>query len=232
MKILTGILDNGRGKVGPVIGSEWKGQAYLKEYFIPANPQSEKQVFQRAKFLLAKWCASSVLESWCQGILDANYDNMSGFNALMRCIISTQPVYSPGEFLTYIQLQNADRMFSQGNLHAGACTVAEYSTGTGAFEVHWDTGLGTDGLATDKVSIIVHWNSLLNSLKAGEKPTFATFRRCFAFVDVETRTDGVYTGALSAGLDATDLWANVIFHRPLNGKSYLSDSKVLQFSAP
>ena len=49
-KIKSGIFSGVSGKVGGLIGSSWKGIAYLKQ--MPqsvANPQTAKQVAQRTK---------------------------------------------------------------------------------------------------------------------------------------------------------------------------------------
>lgn len=52
-KINQGILGGFSGKVGNVVGGNWKGINYMRILTKPSNPNSEKQVNQRTKFSLA-----------------------------------------------------------------------------------------------------------------------------------------------------------------------------------
>lgn len=49
-KIPAGILGAISGKVGNVVGASWKGIAYIREYVIPANPNTDAQKDERDLF--------------------------------------------------------------------------------------------------------------------------------------------------------------------------------------
>lgn len=65
-KIPSGILGAISGKVGAIVGASWKGIAYIREYVIPANPNTVAQKAERDLFRdivsLAKAALGPVLQ--------------------------------------------------------------------------------------------------------------------------------------------------------------------------
>ena len=83
-KINQGILGGVAGKVGPVVGSRWKGIQYLRGYVIPSNPKTTPQVEARTAFALASSYASQFLYRTVQPYADKVAVKMSGFNLVTQ----------------------------------------------------------------------------------------------------------------------------------------------------
>ncbi|GHU25293.1 hypothetical protein FACS1894164_14170 [Spirochaetia bacterium] len=60
INFLTGKL---HGKIGAVVGSTWKGEYYVKDYAVPANPQTPKQMAGRNIFSRTTRRANSIRDS-------------------------------------------------------------------------------------------------------------------------------------------------------------------------
>lgn len=75
-KIPSGILGRVRGKIGDVVGASWKGIPYLRQYVVPANPNTTLQQTQRELFSdlvsLAKAALGPVLQVFWDPFLKSN----------------------------------------------------------------------------------------------------------------------------------------------------------------
>lgn len=69
-KIPAGILGAITGKVGNVVGASWKGIAYIREYVIPANPNTDAQKAERDLFRDIVSLASALLGPVLQVFVD------------------------------------------------------------------------------------------------------------------------------------------------------------------
>lgn len=77
-KMRMGILDGFVGKVGTVVGSFWKGMKVMRGYNeFPANPQTDKQVLQRAKFALLASMSGALLNMLHIGLKERAAKNAS-----------------------------------------------------------------------------------------------------------------------------------------------------------
>ncbi len=149
-KINQGILGGFRGKVGNVVGGNWKGIDYMRvKPANVANPKTEGQVDQRSKF-------STVLH-FLQPIKDfikIGYKNyaikMTEFNSAMSYILKNGVV---GEYPDYsIDYENA--LISRGSL-AGALNGSAASSVAGSIEFTWSDNSGEgNAKATDKAMIL------------------------------------------------------------------------------
>ena len=88
-KLEDGILGKMTGKVGPVVGSKWKGLNTVRSYQPkPKNPKTTAQKIQRAKFklivALGRKCLPFVRVSLAKA-----YAKMSGYNAFVKLNLST-----------------------------------------------------------------------------------------------------------------------------------------------
>jgi hypothetical protein len=151
-KISQGILGGFSGKVGNVIGGNWKGIDYMRvRPASVANPQTEGQVDQRTKF-------STILQFLqpLTGFLQIGFRGyaikMTAFNSAMSYNFRNAII---GEYPDYvIDYENA--LISRGGL-TGALNPTANSPGVGQVQFNW-TDNSTDGNAspTDKVMALVY----------------------------------------------------------------------------
>jgi hypothetical protein len=148
-KISQGILGGFSGKVGNVIGGNWKGIDYMRvKPASVANPQTEGQVDQRSKF-------STVLQ-FLQPMKDfvkVGYKNyaikMTQFNSAMSYILKNAVAGSYPNFT----VDYATALISRGSL-AGVLNGTAASSITGAIEFTWDDN-SSDGNADRKDSAML-----------------------------------------------------------------------------
>jgi hypothetical protein len=83
--IRQGILGGFSGRVGNVVGSSWKGIAYMKSLPLSvANPRTAGQVAQRTMFGSAAIIGSIMLAAIVKPLWDRFAQRMSGFNAFVK----------------------------------------------------------------------------------------------------------------------------------------------------
>jgi len=151
-KINQGILGGFSGKVGNVIGGNWKGIDYMRvKPASVANPQTEGQVDQRSKF-------STVLK-FLQPMKDyvkigfKGYANkMTQFNSAMSYNLKNAITGSYPNFT----IDYANALISRGSL-AGVLNGAIQSASAGSVAFSWDDN-SSDGnaLATDKSMLLIY----------------------------------------------------------------------------
>lgn len=138
-KIRSGILSRVSGKVAGVVGGNWKNVAYLREYVVPANPNTTAQQAQRSKFSACVAYAKTLVGPVFQTYTDKFQKNMSGYNAFIKANIALFPLVN-FNLLKVTEGPLAppgDRGTSRDNF-----TVT----------LTWDpTIIGTNGSAADKV---------------------------------------------------------------------------------
>jgi hypothetical protein len=87
--VYEGILGKINGRVGPVVGSKWKGLNTLRSYQPkPHNPKTTAQKIQRSKFKLLVALGRKCLPFIRLSLAKA-YANMSGYNAFVKINLST-----------------------------------------------------------------------------------------------------------------------------------------------
>ena len=154
--INKGILGGVAGKVGNVVGGNWKGIDYLRS--MPAsvaNPKTVKQQTQRAKFT-----ATLNFLKPLTGLLPIGFKNyangMTAFNVAMsynvkNAITGVFPAFTVNYPVTQI---------SRGNL-TGASTPAVASTVARNVVYTWQNNAGTgNALATDTAILVTFFPTL------------------------------------------------------------------------
>lgn len=121
--IKRGILGGFSKKIGNVVGSSWKGIAYMKSLPLSvANPRTSAQVAQRSKFANVSAFASSLLTQIVKPLWDRFAQMQSGYNAFVQKNIDLFANALPSPF--------ADLIISQGKMAATSInTVVEEITG-------------------------------------------------------------------------------------------------------
>ena len=83
--IKRGILGGFKGRVANVVGSSWKGVAYMKSLPLSvSNPNTAGQQTQRGKFGQAVEFAKSILTACIKPLWDRWAQQMSGYNAFIK----------------------------------------------------------------------------------------------------------------------------------------------------
>lgn len=145
--ILSGILGGFSGKVGPVVGASWKGIDYMKQYVIPANPNTSGQQTQRNKMSQAIVNARQVLSTLIADYWNPFAVHMSGFNAFTSELLLT----FAGANVFAINTKVA-----KGTLTPILSLVASYTPGTGVLASVWDANIVGDALGTDTVVFVAY----------------------------------------------------------------------------
>ena len=150
-KIKQGILGGFSGKVGPVIGSSWKGKAVMKAQALSYNDRnSEQQQQQRMKFGLIGKFVSSII-----GFVNVGFRKravgMTAPNAAVSCnidtaITGTWPNYQLDYTLTLVSDGPVDLPYSP-NATADGTTLS----------LTWADNSGMGNAETgDKVMVLVY----------------------------------------------------------------------------
>jgi hypothetical protein len=205
--INQGILGGLSGKVGQVIGASWRGINYLRIYAVPSNPQTAAQTLQRTKFSHCVALAKSVLSTICNKFWENMFPQMSGFNALVK---KNLPLCEEDGTL------GVSNVISAGSLECINLSAGTYNPGTGAVSCTFSPVCTGNGLASDKVVIVV----------------YDRFER-FSYVNDTgvLRSAGTITAALPAGLTAADLLAFAFVYRGTAPNYEIANSSSWQLAA-
>lgn len=150
-KINLGILGSFSGKVGNVVGGNWKGISYMRAKATSAsNPRTDGQVNQRTKFALVLAILKPIT-----GFLRVGYKKyaikQTAFNAAMSYILNNAVT---GSSSADYSIDLSKVLVSRGNLTGVA--NAQSTSANGVVILTWDDNFGS-GTAThtDKALIVV-----------------------------------------------------------------------------
>lgn len=139
-KLRSGILGHLSGKVAGVVGSRWKDQSTLREYVIPANPNTTPQQTQRGLMRGAVGFCKALVGPVFNVYVDKFQRSMSGFNYFISQNIANMGEENPFPLIKVVW----------GKLWGIAVTAA-VKTGT-TVSISWTyPSLGNNGAATDVV---------------------------------------------------------------------------------
>lgn len=198
-----GILGTMTGRVGPVVGMEWKGKNTVRRHVIPANPNTSAQQSQRALFAAVVGFARLVLDSIIHKYWEAINPSVGGYAAFMseNLLAMTSP--------TTWNLA----ILSKGSLEGLGAVSAVYSGGN--CTISWNATPTGNGLATDKVVALV----------------FDTANNVVFLHDAaEVRDDGTAILAIGTGRTAANLKAYAFAYRTEGENLLISDSGFDQVS--
>lgn len=155
--IKQGILGGFQNKVGPVIGSSWKGIATMRAMPISvANPRTAAQVTNRSKFGNASQMGSKLLAGIIKPLWDRFAQGESGFNAWVKQAVDA--------FLVDGTVDPTALVMSKGTVAIASAMEATWQ-GTGTqWAVTWDPALVGDALPTDQLYIVFMNTQLRNVL--------------------------------------------------------------------
>ena len=147
-KINLGILGSFSGKVGNVVGGNWKGISYMRAKATSvSNPRTDGQVNQRTKFALVLTVLKPIT-----GFLRVGYKKyaikQTAFNAAMSYILNNAVT---GSSSADYSIDLSKVLVSRGNLTGAA--NAQATSANGVVTLTWDDNSGAT--QTDKALIVV-----------------------------------------------------------------------------
>ncbi len=147
--IKRGILGGFKGRVANVVGSSWKGIAYMKSLPLSvANPNTAGQQIQRGVFSEAVAFAKATLVSVIKPCWDRWAQQMSGYNAFVS--VNTNKFGLP------INLGYSSLVISQGIIGEEPIASLSGTDGDETVTITWSDGSGSDNkLATDEAYVVV-----------------------------------------------------------------------------
>jgi hypothetical protein len=199
-KIPSGILGPCSGKVGNVVGASWKGIRYIRQYVIPANPDTDAQKATRGLFADLVRLGQALLGGVIQVFWDPFLRDISGwahFIGINRYLYTVEDDFSSVKI-------------AQGNLEGTVLTAATYADDTVACA--WDETVMGNGALTDKVVCFVY-----------DEVNQVGFMGATA-----TRDDEVQPVVVGAGRNAANLNAWLFFADSLTAPTKVSVSDHMQ----
>ena len=152
-KISQGILGGFSGKVGTVIGGNWKGIDYMRSKAAKVtNPNSKAQKDQRSKFSLVLSFLQPITDFVKIGFKDYAI-KMTAFNSAMSYNVKNAIT---GEYPNY-SMDFSQALVSRGSL-AGALNPAAISTATGRIAFSWDDNSAETNAHEDDLAMILVLN--------------------------------------------------------------------------
>lgn len=157
--IKNGITGGFSKKVGNVVGSSWKGVAYMKSRPQSVkNPRSAGQTAQRLKMKNLVLLAQTFLNAWIQPLWNGAKAQMSGFNAFVMENIpamSALGVFNP-----------ATAVAATGPMASVAITAATYTVGTKTVAVTFPTTVDGEQQSANDIAYILVVDPITNKGKA------------------------------------------------------------------
>lgn len=170
------------GRLGGMVGSIWKGIAYVRKMVIPFNPQSAAQTGVRDTFASLVEFGRRINSTILKLFTIPKPKKQSGFN---RFIQINKAMIQAGVFTI------ADLMTAKGSLFQPPNAAVVAGTDDDSVTVNWDADLEGEALATDKIIIIVY-NADLD---------------LYAFETSKTRVDGTAAIAIKEETgDVIHMW--------------------------
>ena len=206
--IKQGILGGFSGKVAGVVGSSWKGIAYMKALPLSvANPQTSGQVAQRTKFTNVSQFASSILASIVKPLWDRFAQQQSGYNAFVQTNIDL--------FENEVPAPASDLVISSGKMAITEFAALSLIAAQPNVIMYWDDDAGEGfKLATDEVyALAINATQGIYSVSSADA----------------TRADGEVTVVLDEDMVAADvIYAYLAFSRAdgtvVSDTSYKTDN--------
>lgn len=144
-KIINGILGGVKGKVGGVVGANWKGVDYLRSYSIPANPNTAGQQAARGKLSFTGRIGKLLLATVIQPFWNPFFSKMSGYNGFSKTNIPR--IANDSDY--------ANLLVADGQLEKPTISSCSYNTVADAVEISFSSTVQGNGLGSDEICIVV-----------------------------------------------------------------------------
>jgi hypothetical protein len=186
----------GTKSAGGLTLAKWKGKNTARARIYQNSSKSSKQIFQRARFAYVNNWAIFVGTSIIKLLWQKYEKNTTYMNEFNSYNVPLQPTYV--DEATPFAGVGTDIKLGKGDLEQVPLSGAQnYDDATGDVTVVWDDTITGNGLATDKVVIVV---------TDGESLTVKTEL-------TKTRTDGTATITMPAGLTGDQMTVYISAYR-------------------
>jgi hypothetical protein len=171
-----------------VVAGSWKGVNYVREYVVPANPNTVLQQAQRTLMQTIVLYCKQLLTALIQPYWDPLSTVVSGWNLIVKKNLKSMSDSTDFE----------NFKISDGSLEGDAISSCTYSTGDGEVMMSFSGEIKSNGLATDKciACIIDIEHDFL-----------------YLSVDEETRSAAGLGMTIATGLTVANLKSYLAFHR-------------------
>jgi hypothetical protein len=140
--LANGILGGVRGKVGGVVGAQWKDKNYIRAYVLPGNPNTPAQQAQRSKMRDAVAFVRPLVGSVMNRFMDPFLKSLSGYNRFIQLNVAR---FVDLPFFGEIQLVD-------GKLIPMSQLAISNNPAPDMFDITWDTST----IAVDYEQFPVH----------------------------------------------------------------------------
>lgn len=219
MKIPQGILAGGGGKVGPVVGSRWRGIDYVRAHIADiANPRTEGQVRARAIITAVGDMINKANNDFIRpylrpfrqdGQTEQNLFSRRNINALRGLTWNVGPNATAAEeapdFRDVV-------VFGEGELETAPLNDVTYDSVSGIVSVEWNNTVSGNGLASDKVIVIAMIPPSIRDLAVGQT-SYKSEPGVMWVDDSATRNDSTHMLTAYTGLTASDLFVYLVLFR-------------------
>ena len=157
-RIEQGILGGGRGAIGPVVMTKWKGKDVLRPRVTPSNPRTPKQVVQRELFRRLTQAGSALMDGFVkpywQRFADTGAGATTAFNEFIRAnmaVMRSEAVGLAGAPAR--QFDAAQLLLTRGPVPAADPTGAVDDNGQ--VRVEWDAAGDALAFPDDGIALVV-----------------------------------------------------------------------------
>lgn len=188
-RIKQGILGGFSGKVGPIVGSSWKGIAVMKSKPLSvANPRSSGQVEQRSRMAGIVILSQLFLAIIIKPLWDRFAQQMSGYNAFVRTNI--------GCFVAGVLTNYADLVISMGKMAKTVISSVTSANASANVIINWTDDSGS-GFRTASDESFVY---ILNEQTGGFAIAGPSFNRSTGSLDISLSEPNVTGNTLHVWL--------------------------------
>ena len=173
--IKRGLLGGFSGRVANIVGSSWKGIAYMRALPLSvANPNTAAQQVVRQGFKTAVQCGRQLVSTLFPNFINPFVERMSGFNAFVG--------ENSVNMTTWLLTDWSSIVMSTGTIPAVTIDSVGYDAGTGDCEVNWTMAAGYIPPMSPPKAFAINVKKKLKS--AGCQDTLATIDDEFAAFDI------------------------------------------------
>jgi len=203
---LNGLFAKFTGSAGGLTFAVVNGQQIGKSKVISNKSQSVKQIFQRARFAYVLEQALALKISVVDYFWDQFKDTRSAINIYLGYSVERQTEYAAPE--TPFVPDWTKLKMSKGSLEGiEPVSTNIYVTATGLLTVAWNSDILGNGLATDKIFVVI----------------IDTENGVYIINDTATRTDSsIDDFDIGEGRDATKIYTYVFAYRELTNSILMS----------
>lgn len=214
-----GILELGKGKVGPVIGSSAQGTDYIRKYVIPKNPRTQAQMQVRFALAVLGEIGKRLVEGYFKPFMNQYTTPKSSFSQWISDNFANLYIPVPVHDNPYAYDISKIEM-NEGSLERATVTEVTYDPLTGDIAVAWDGTIQQNGKPEDNIIVMIIKKAVTVNVE-DEYPDGEEQEKyplididAISFIDsTATRQDVGLGMTIWQGLTSADLYAFVVAYQ-------------------